>query len=259
MKAFFFVPANNERFLHKASADIVPENVIFDLEDSIAESQIDQSIDNIAVFCEKFSRSNKYIRIDSRYSKYCIDRTSALDISGYVVPKVENNEIVNYIFSRKKELRTILLIETLKGLRDIENILKFSENVQGLAFGGEDYCLETGCSRTPSNLLFARMRIIETARLHELEAYDTIYPFINDTAGFNDELSDNFEMGFDGKMVIHPLQLDLFKEFDSRKSAELNDIINRYEENVKNGKTVLVHKGRIYERNHISKLKKLVC
>jgi len=259
MRSIFFVPSNRLDFFKNAST-LACDAIIFDLEDAIGPDQVSEGILNIKNNMNLFKKKQKkYIRIDPLNYKSTVEETLNLPIDGYVIPKFENMEAFHFIVGLNDKAKIILLVETALGFHRLTaDIGLFTKNIEGLAFGAEDYCNDMGCADNFSNLLFARMRLIEIARILKIDAYDTIYPFIKDDDGFIDSLKKTSDQGFDGKMLIHPAQLNLFNKIKSSKLNELQKIVAEYENNLLFGKTVLVINGRIYERNHIEHMKKKI-
>ncbi|MDO7975848.1 HpcH/HpaI aldolase/citrate lyase family protein [Oceanotoga teriensis] len=258
MKSIFFVPANNKKFLNnikKLNADFF----VIDLEDSILEKEYEKSIKNIKdFFNNNVINKEIFIRIDSKYYEKQIGDTQELNISGYMIPKVEDALISQYINYVNYNFKLIPLIESIEGLMNIENIINTSKNVLGIGLGGEDYCLDFECERTSKNLYYPRIKILNYSKLNNLLSFDTIYPFYNDKEGFKKELKDSISMGFEGKMLIHPDQLECFNNIKKEKLLEIKTIIELFEENSKKGKSILKCNGRIYERTHINKYKEIV-
>jgi citrate lyase subunit beta / citryl-CoA lyase len=259
MKSIFFVPSNRPEFFEKASK-FDCNLIVFDLEDAIGEGQIKQGVLNILNYIELFKKDQrKYIRIDSLDYVSTLNATAKLAIDGYMVPKFEGYQVIDHILNISPDAEIILLIETVKGFQKLSQVISFqTDNIKGVAFGAEDYCQSMRCNDNLTNLLFARTRIIEAARVYGIDAYDTIYPFINDDEGFCNSLINARDMGFDGKLIIHPRQLNLFNKEKDNNLFELNKIVCEYEENLKNGRTVSVINGRIYERNHIDSIKRKI-
>jgi len=259
MKSLFFVPSNRAEFFNKA-AELDCDAVIFDLEDAIAPDQITQGLDNIRNNIHFFkNKQKKYVRIDSENFLSTLDAISNIAVDGYVIPKFETREVLNVIVDRNPNAEIILLVETVKGFQRLtDGLIPEMKNIKGLAFGAEDYCQDMGCSDSFFNLLFARTRLIEAARMNGIEAYDTIYPFIRDDDGFLKSLHNARDMGFDGKMLIHPGQLDLFNKEKDENLSELVHIAQEYDANLNKGITVSVINGRIYERNHIDHIKRKI-
>jgi len=256
MRSLFFIPANNHRYFEKA-VNLDADLFIFDLEDSIHKDQISSGIDNIRQHVDNFDdKAEKYIRIDRDLFKKCIDETADLDIDGYVIPKFEGVEEIQYIEKNLPDKKCIPLIETVKGFFNMSDVLlKYRNRLAGLAFGAEDYCQDVGCLDKRENLLSAKIRIIEMARYLKIDAYDTIYPYIRDDEGFLNEAVFSSDLGFDGKMIIHPDQLSVLGKYNQEVQQNLIEIVREYEKNLKDGRTVSVINGRIYERNHIKAIK----
>ena len=258
MKSLLFVPANQEKYFKTVQKSDV-KTIIIDLEDSVSSEDYQLCLKNIKKYLPLLNLSEVYIRIDSLHYQMHIEESCHLGITGYMVPKIEDSTIPLYINEKYPELKMILLFESINGISNMDTILEGVTNVEALAFGGEDYCLDFGCERTDITLFSPRIKMLEYGKLHKITVYDTIYPYVNDEQGFRDELQLNFSMGFDGKLLIHPKQLRAFEELTDRFYEKISDIIEKYEENVTKGKTVLLYNGRIYERNHISHYKKVLA
>ncbi len=258
MRNILFVPSNKEKYVQKA-ANLKLDMLAFDLEDSILEIEYCQSIDNIRkYFGMPHSQAKVFIRIDPQYYKDQIEDTKSFGIDGYIIPKVEDAIIPQYINKVDTNLKLLLLFESVKGFFELENVIRASRRLYALGFGGEDYCLDFNCERDERNFLYPRLKILVSAKLHNLLAFDTIYPFYDDIEGFEREVKCAISMGFDGKMLIHPMQLETFEKVKTEDSDELQKIIDEFEKNVGNGNSVLKYKGRIYERNHIRKFKEIL-
>ena len=254
MKSLLFVPANQEKYFKTVMKSDV-QTLIIDLEDSVSSDDYHLCLKNIKKYIPLLDVPEIYIRIDLQHYILHIEESADFGITGYVVPKVEDKEVLAYINRGNPELKLIVLFESIKGISNIDAILDGITNIEALAFGGEDYCLDFGCERADATLFSPRMKLLEYGKLHNIKVYDTIYPYINDDRGFRDELQQNFSMGFDGKLLIHPRQLIAFDELSTGFYEKIIDIIEKYEANLKTGKTVLIYNGRIYERNHISHYK----
>lgn len=258
MKSVFFVPANNKKYLDNIknlNADII----VIDLEDSILKNEYEKSIKNIKnLFKEKKVNKDIYIRVDIKDYVRQLEDTRNLYITGYMIPKVENALVAQYINKINFSFKLILLIESIRGLMNIENIINTSKNVLGIGLGGEDYCLDFECERNPKSLYYPRIKILNYSKIYNILSFDTIYPFYDNKEGFQKELEDNISMGFEGKMLIHPDQLEIFNILKNKKLEEMKKIIELFKENTQKGKSILKYNGRIYERTHIKKYKEIV-
>ena len=72
-------------------------------------------------------------------------------------------------------------------------------------------------------MLYARSKIVVSAKMHDIQALDTIYPNVNDMEGLIDETLKIIEMGFDGKGVIHPSQIEIIHECFMPSQEEIEE------------------------------------
>jgi len=236
------------------------KNIIFDLENSIAKEDYGISIKNIIKYFNTVKDNKKYyIRIDADNYKTHIDDTKNLPISGYMIPKISLNSVtvLEYINSISK-YNNIILIEDIKAFVNISKIYQERYNIEYIVFGGEDYCLDFNCKRNNNNLFFPRIKILEFCKTNDIKAIDTVYPYIYDNEVFLDEVTLISDMGFDGKMLFYPKQLEIMNDYIKKEKEEIIDIINKFESSSKEGNTVLNYNGRIFERNHINKFKSII-
>jgi citrate lyase subunit beta/citryl-CoA lyase len=101
-------------------------------------------------------------------------------------------------------------VETAKGLLNAFEIASASPRVVGIVFGAEDFALDTGIMRTEEGdeLLYPRMTVVVAARAAGVSAVDTPYNNFRDEAGLAREAALARNLGFDGKFLIHPDQIE---------------------------------------------------
>jgi citrate lyase subunit beta-like protein len=112
-------------------------------------------------------------------------------------------------------LRIIALIETAKGLTNLDEICRATPLTSGLAFAAEDFCLDLSITRTPSlsELLFARSAIVTAARAYDIpSAIDLVTTSFKGEDGMRalrTECESGKRLGFNGKQLIHPNQINV--------------------------------------------------
>lgn len=124
-------------------------------------------------------------------------------------------------------LRILPLIETAKGLLNLDEISKASPFTSGLVFAAEDFCLDLSITRTASltELLYARSAIVTAARAHNLpsaiDLVTTAFKGDDGTKILEDECADGKRLGFNGKQIIHPGQIEAAQQAFSPSEKEL--------------------------------------
>jgi citrate lyase subunit beta/citryl-CoA lyase len=103
----------------------------------------------------------------------------------------------------------LALVENARGVLEADAIAD-APAVDSLLFGGEDLAGDVGLTRTEGSeeLLYARQRVAVAAAAAGVDALDGIYTDIRDTEGLRTEAETALQFGYDGKMLIHPGQVD---------------------------------------------------
>lgn len=218
--SYLFVPGNRPERFAKA-VDATPDAIILDLEDAVhpdskaaARAAIwawQESVPSVA--CQRYIRLNSvdstFLRQDltwlgdMRYPERCV---------GIFLPKAQYGEalcqVVEQLLAWQPELQIVAIIETAKGLQQVEAIAGIA-GLSRLAFGSLDFSLDINCSQVPEAFLFARNRIVLASRTAGLPApIDGVTPAISDLAMVNHDAHYARSLGFGAKLCIHPAQLN---------------------------------------------------
>ena len=211
-----YMPGNNPNLLQNIAV-FSADTVILDLEDAVAPSEKDaaRTLVKYALQNVDFGISEKGVRInplDTSYGKD--DAEMAVESKAEIIflPKTE-------LASQVKELEEIIgekqiwispIIETAKGVLNANEIASASTKVVMLCFGAEDFTRDIGAERTKEGreLFWARSMIVMAAKANEIQASDTVFSDISDIEGLESETRFAKSLGFDGKGVIHPGQIE---------------------------------------------------
>lgn len=130
-----------------------------------------------------------------------------------LVPKVESSRDIAAVDALTAPYsahhRYYALIESIKGVDHIAEIAANSPKLAGLMFGSADYTRSIGADICWETLLMARMAIVHAARTCHAVAIDTPYFDIADMPGLQDDCLRVKRLGFDGRCVIHPSQIEI--------------------------------------------------
>jgi len=207
-----YVPGNNPKMLNKAGM-YGADCLLLDLEDSVA---VDHKLDarylvKNALQQLDFGGAELWVRINKSKAKEDISVVKYGSPHGICLPKVEDPEDVVIVENMLEEegLDAVIMpiVETARGIQNVEAIAGASDALVALAFGAEDYSADVCGKRSWDALLYSRSRLVVAARSCDVQPLDTIYPDVNDAAGLREETMRIVEMGFDGKGAIHPSQL----------------------------------------------------
>lgn len=243
-RTMMFVPGANAGMLRDAPL-YGADSIMFDLEDSVSlkEKDTSRALVHFALKTFDYSSVETVVRING------LDTCGALDIEAVVtagvnVVRLPKTETAQDIIDVEKEIervereygipvgrtRMMAAIESAEGVLNARDIAKASDRLIGIALGAEDYVTNMKTRRYPDGqeLFFARSMILHAARAAGIAAIDTVYSDVNNTEGFQAEVSHIKQLGFDGKSVINPRQIPL-----------VNDIYTPTEKEIDNAKQVI--------------------
>lgn len=225
LRTLLFIPGNRQNMIEKARS--LPADVlVLDLEDSVpaaekikARAMLGDFIAGLALKGQKV-----FVRINSLRSGYGQQDLEAViinGIDGISQPKPSSGDEVRQVEAiierlegerriEQGHIKLIPWIETAKGLLNAFDIASASPRVVGIALGAEDLALDTGMERTEEGgeLLLPRTMVVIAAKAAEVIALDTTYNNFRDEAGLIKEASLARSLGFEGKFLVHPSQID---------------------------------------------------
>ncbi|MCB5913426.1 aldolase/citrate lyase family protein [Dorea longicatena] len=207
-----------------------PDSIMLDLEDAVAEKEKDaarfslyhalQEIDYHGV--ERVVRING---LDSPYWKEDIRCAVAGGCDAIRIPKTESAQDVKAVETEvenaEKEFgipegRTLIMaaLESARGIMKALDICEASERLFGIALSGGDYTkdLQTHITGTGVELMGARQNMVIAARAAGVQCFDTVYTDLDDMDGFKKDVETIHRMGFDGKSIINPRQIEVVHE-----------------------------------------------
>ncbi len=254
VKSLLFVPAKEKMLvkipLMKADAYII------DLEDSIPEEEKEDALNRTNAFIgDMGSATNIIVRINSYHAERELSVLAKYKAIGFMLPKFEQENPYDKHKDLLKEHYTIALIETpsaLVNLCDIANV----EYLNALAFGAEDYTAKVNMENNIDCLVFQKSMLVTYAKANDLKVFDTPSFKLDNEAEFEREVKNAVSLGFDGKMAISPKHVQFINEsFGSNDLDFMKSVISRYEAD---GNAVVVIDGKVYEKMHINRFKKIV-
>ncbi len=224
LRTLLFVPGNQERRIEKARS-IAADALILDLEDSVPPSEKDSARKMVAASLDGLALSGQevFVRINSLPTPYAMLDIKAVvtrGLRGICLPKSESADDIRQaevlIANAEKEAGLeggstglLALIETPKGIINAYEIASASPRILGITFGAEDYALEMGVNRTKegAEIYYPRMVIAVACHAANVLAIDCVYTDVRDNEGLIKEMRLVRQMGFQGKLVIHPDQV----------------------------------------------------
>ena len=154
-------------------------------------------------------------------------------------------------------------IESANGVLNAVEIARASDRLIGIALGAEDYVTDLKTTRSDGiELLFARCMILNAARAAGIAALDTVYSDVNNEEGFIAEATLIKKLGFDGKSVINPRQIEpLHKVFmpSEKDLAKARAIMDAIAEANARGSGVASLKGKMIDKPVVTRAERLLA
>ncbi|TFL04025.1 citrate lyase beta subunit, partial [Pterulicium gracile] len=249
-RSYLYVPSASQRMLDK-SVNVNSDVIIYDLEDSVSASEKDNARGRLRQFLDHEqnvpSPAKISVRVNDISTPHFVKDAAMIAASSavrtLVLPKIHSAADLHYVsqtihMARKGPgsgpLEIVASIESAKGLWNIGEIAQWASTTAdirlvALLFAAEDYCADTGISRTPSRqeLLYTRSQVVNAAKAFSLQAIDMVCVNYEDPDYLQDECADAKRLGFNGKQAIHPVQLEtinssfLPSEQEIRRAAKI--------------------------------------
>lgn len=249
LRSFLFAPATDLRKVDKALS-LDSDAVILDLEDAVAISEKVKARNLVVDVLGGTRREGVYVRVNGVNTPWVVGDIMAIVGNrpmGIMLPKSECPEEVRRVDwlmgQLEKEhnlpagkIELLPLIESARGVAAACRVASSCERVKRVAFGAVDYTLDMGIRLTPhgNELFYARSQLAVACRSAGLEGpIDTVYVNIKDDDGLRKECMHVRELGFSGKLVIHPSQIGVANEVFSPSPVEVEyaaKVVRAFEE-----------------------------
>ena len=267
-RSALYMPGSNERALEKAkslSADLF----IFDMEDAVSPDNKERARDLIlnVLSNEKAGYRGKKIltrinSMDTVWANMDLECLQNSGTDGILFPKVSDVSDMFLIQKRlgelnfKKAPEIWIMAETPKCVLNLGKILEEFSNIGGIVVGTNDLAKELVLPKQTSRagLLYALGSIILTAKAYNVITLDGVFNSISDQEGLLAEASEGKNMGYDGKTLIHPNQIEVANKVFSPSAKEIelaNKIIEAYEKAKEEKSGVTTVDGVLVEELHV--------
>ena len=262
-----FVPGNNPGMM--ADAHIYgPDSIMLDLEDSVtlAEKDAARLLVYHALQSVDYGNTEMVVRINPLNTPFGRKDIEAVVRAGVQVIRMPKTETADEVREVEAEIlrveqrlgcvgRTQIMaaIESALGGVNAYDIATASSRMMGIALGAEDYCANLKTQRTPSGneLQLARQTIVVAARAAGIDALDTVYSNLNDMDTFRAEVEYIKSLGFDGKSIINPRQIEVVNEVFAPKEkdiAKARTILAAIKEAEERGSGVVSVNGKMVDK-----------
>ncbi|QKR00182.1 CoA ester lyase [Metallosphaera tengchongensis] len=257
-----YVPGVNEKMVQK-SLQIPADSIIFDLEDSVPPEDKQKAREIIKRnLVNDWGNRELCVRInsisDKEGMKDILFFSDLEKIDLFLVPKAESD--LSFVHKATgKRLEPI--IETPRGLVKLEEIVR-SEGVVALTYGAADLALHSlGQVRGYEKNTSLMLEIVSVARAYDVEPIDKVYFDLKNTLGFKEEAEIAKALGFSGKQVIHPSQVELANQVFSPSPEEMawyKEIVEAYERAIKEGRGAIRLRDQLIDNVHYKIAKRYI-
>jgi citrate lyase subunit beta / citryl-CoA lyase len=277
-RSALYMPGSNPRALEKAKT-LAADVLILDLEDSVAPEAKATARAQVTdmVRAGGFGQREILIRINALETLWGTDDLRAALAAGadaVLVPKVSAPDDLRLLAQRLETLPggerigIWAMMETPRGILHAGAIAAASTDprtrLAGLVMGTNDLSKETRARIVPGRAPMRSwlMTCVAAARSYGLEILDGVYNDIGDTEGFERECMEARDLGFDGKTLIHPSQIEPCNRIFSPTPAELDEarkILAAFALPENHGRGVIKVDGRMVERLHAEMARRIVA
>jgi citrate lyase subunit beta/citryl-CoA lyase len=267
-RSMLFVPGANAAMI--SNAFIYPADALmFDLEDSVALREKDAARRLVyhALQHPLYQEVETIVRVNALDSEYGLLDLQAVVRGGADIVRLPKTDTPQDVLDIEAEILRIeqecgrepgstgllAAIESPLGITQALAIAQSSPRLIGIALGAEDYVrnLRTERSAEGTELLFARCSLLQAARAAGIQAFDTVYSDANNEAGFLHEAAHIKQLGFDGKSLINPRQIDLLHNLFAPTLLEVEHarlVIDAAEASVSEGRGVVSLNGKMVDQ-----------
>ncbi len=273
-RSVLYMPSSNARALEKAKT-LAVDALILDLEDAVAPD-VKASAREAACAAAgsgDYGRRELTIRANGLDTEWFADDIAAIARSGahgVVVPKVGSADEVRTIVATldaagaPDDLRLWAMIETPRAILDVAEIAAASTRLAVLVMGTNDLVKELYARHVPGRapLLTALSLSVLGARAAGVAILDGVFNDVRDGEGFEAECRQGRDLGFDGKTLIHPGQVDGANRVFAPSAEEVEDahaMIEAFEAAMAQGRAVATHKGRLIENLHVETARRAIA
>jgi len=230
-RSLLFSPGDRPELMRKAPATGA-DVICFDLEDAVAPGRkdearaavrgvlVDPDFDPDAEVCVRLTATAPAADLDALVGATgdgSDDPDSSPRLDAVMLPKVEDADRVERVAAlcadRGLDPAVFALVETASGVLSAASIAAAAAT-SAVAFGAEDLAADVGATRTDegTEVLYAREHVVLAASAADVDALDTVYTDFSDAEGLREETAFALTLGYDGKLAIHPSQIDPINE-----------------------------------------------
>ncbi len=273
-RSALYMPGANDKALEKAKS-LPTDAIIFDTEDSVAPDMKEVAREKVAaaVASGEYGHRELTIRVNSSETEWHeadLRSAAAAAPAGIVVPKINSAAEVAAVerilesAGVADHTRIWAMLETPDAIEHALEIANSSERLEVLIMGTNDLAKELRAALVPGRapLLWGLGRCLNAARSAGKVILDGVYNDVKNPEGFAAECEQGADMGFDGKTLIHPTQVEPCNEAFSPSPDEIEysrRVIEGFEQGLAEGKGVVTVDGKMIENLHVDNARRAIA
>ena len=271
-RSMLFIPSYNKNNVQKAKT-VLADTVIFDLE-AILQEQREVGRETLRqVYKEdgsKFGESERVLRINNLGTedlKKDLELAKEIELDGLLFSKIDSKEDVleaeRLLNEVNPNLSLMIMIETPLSVLNIQEICAASSKVEVVVVGSNKLAnrLHIDIKKGSKAMFNYLSQIALAAKAYGKTVIDGPHFDVMDEFACEDSTKDAFNLGFDGKSLIHPIQIEYINDIFTPKQAEVEDyekMIKSYEAAAKEGREVILHNDKLVDSSRIKWAKKMI-
>ena len=270
MRSLLFLPGNREKFLAKATS-LAADGFIIDFEDSVPAAEKAAARNCLVTYAPALQGKSIWVRPNPSDSPYFQEDLEAIckapGIAGVFLPKAEAIDAVRAVDQAigmrehasglsPGALKVILTIETARGVMRSLDLAEATARTETIAFGGAqdgDLMTDLGCvfSTESGTLQHAREHVLIAARAAGCRCpLDSVFANVNDLAGFEADTKLSRSLGYRGRALIHPSQIEPANRLYSPARGEIAEsrrLVEAFDAAVAKGYASVLFEGRMID------------
>lgn len=278
-RSMLFLPGANAAML-STSFVYKPDSIMFDLEDAVSIKEKDSArllvAHTLALGLYQRSGIETVVRINALDTPFGLDDLEAAVRAGADVIRLpmtqsaeEIHDLEKHIERIEKEIgrevgstKVMAAIESASGVINAVSIAEASPRMIGIALAAFDYLVDMQTERGDgSELFYARCAVLHAARVAKIDAFDVVYSNVNDDEGFLKEVKLIKQLGFNGKSLVNPRQIDLLHNAYSPTQKDVDyakQVVEAAEEGERQGLGVVSLNGKMIDGPIIARARTVI-
>ena len=272
-RSMLYIPGNNPAMIQQGGV-YGADSILLDLEDAVALNQKDaaRTVVRNMIKVVDFYDAEVCVRVNHLSTPFGLadlEEIVPLQPSAIRYPKTESPEevaellkIIERIEDKHglphNKMTLHAMIETAMGVQNVFNIASMFSRVDAITIGGQDLTADMNIVYTPDGvgIDFARKRIVMAAKASHIDVIDTVFPDVNDEEGLRRETEYAKKIGFTGKAVINPRQIDIIHDVFTPTEEEIRKayhIVKEFKMNTAAGVGVFAIDGKMVDAPVVSR------